>query len=327
MTHSGFVAIIGRPNAGKSTLLNRVLGSKVSIVTPKAQTTRERVLGILTEEDKGQIVFIDTPGIHRAKEGGINQFMVEEARGALEAPNVVWYLVDPSSAVEHEKAVLEILEKAGKGLKVFVLLNKTDVVKRPDFVEHFAALEAGMKAELDKIGITDVRVLKLSGRYGEGVDELLAETWKEIPEGPMYYPDPDQISDRPVRYFVAEKIRQQLLMHLGEEVPYSCAVEIERYQDPRAPGEIPRIEAIIHVERDSQKGMVIGKGGSKIKEIGQAARREIEAFVGSQVFLGLRVNVLKDWSKDAEALKRMGYALPESRDTGKKGKRPHGGRK
>jgi GTP-binding protein Era len=155
--------------------------------------------------------------------------------------------------------------------------------------------------------------LTISAIKRKGVDELLEASGEYIPASPFYYPDAEMVSDRPMRFFAGEKIREQLFLKLGEELPYSCAVEIEKYTDPDRPKGLTRIEAVIHVERDSQKGMVIGQGGHKIKEIGQAARESIEAFVGGKVFLGLRVDVLKDWSKDALTLKRMGYNVPRGR--------------
>ncbi len=304
MSKSGFVVIAGRPNAGKSTLMNRILGSKISIVTPKAQTTRERVLGILTGK-QGQIVFVDTPGIHNAKEGGINAFMMSEVREALAGVSAIWYLVDPSSVMKAEQAVLEILKEAS-GVPVYLLWNKTDL----KYVKPRTLMEE-IPAKAKEMGIDFRQQFQVSALKGRGLAELLAATWEAMPEGPVHYPDPEQLSDRPVRYFVAEKIREQLLLQLGEEVPYCCAVEIERFEeDPK----LPRIEAIIHVERESQKGMVVGKAGSKIKAIGQAARKEVEAFLGQQVFLGLKVKLLKDWSRDAEALKRLGYNLPATRE-------------
>lgn len=305
MAKSGFVSIVGRPNAGKSTLLNRVLGTEISIVTPKAQTTRERVLGILTEE-QGQMVFIDTPGIHRAKEGGLNATMMNEAREALDSPNLVWYLVDPSSGLSHEETVLKLLEKTKP--PVLLLLNKADLVR---YLPALGPLEAGLVHAIKTRGIPLLGVRRISARKGEGVEELVHESWKLLPEGPLHYPDSEQISDRPVRFFVAEKIREQLLMKLGDELPYSCAVEIESFNESNPT--LARIEATIHVERDSQKGMVIGKQGAKIKEIGQAARIGIEKFMGRKIYLGLRVKVLKDWSCNSEALKRMGYHLPTHR--------------
>jgi GTP-binding protein Era len=304
-TKSGLVAIIGRPNAGKSTLLNRILGSQVSIVTPKAQTTRERVLGILTN-DHGQIVFVDTPGIHKAKAGGFNEFMVGEAGEALDGPNRIWYLVDPDSKLEHEQAVISILEKkADRRTPISILLNKSDVRSQS---QKTTELVSGVCDKLSGLGFSAVESSQISGRRGQGVEQLLAATWASLPEGPFLFPDEDQLSDRPMRFFVAEKIREQLFMKLGDEVPYSCAVEISKFDEEARP---LRIEAVIHVERDSQKGMVIGAGGKKIKEIGSAARATIEQFVGAPIFLGLQVAVMKDWSRNAEMLRRLGYHLPE----------------
>jgi GTP-binding protein Era len=313
MGKSGFVAIIGRPNAGKSTLLNAILGAPISIVTPKAQTTRERVLGILTENGN-QMVFVDTPGIHRAKHGGINAYMMSEAREALEEPSMIWYLIDPSSAVQHEQAVLELLQ--GKKAPVFLLLSKIDTIRGNEWREKSESFQKDLVAKLAEMGVSVALSLGISAAKGKGLETLLSESWRRLPEGPLYYPDEEQLSDRPLRFFAAEKIREQLLLQLGEEIPYACAVEIQKFEEPnpRDPKPMTRIEAVIHVERDSQKGMVIGKGGKKIKEIGQAAREKIQEFIGGgQVFLGLQVKVYKDWTRDAEALKRMGYHLPDQR--------------
>jgi GTP-binding protein Era len=303
---AGFIAIVGRPNAGKSTLLNAILGTKVSIVTPKAQTTRERVLGILTEE-RGQIVFVDTPGIHKARDGGINEFMVAEANSALDGPSAIWYLVDPSSKVEHEAAVLDLLEKAARA-PLFVLMTKLDLKGYIYTGAMLEDLQPKLVAEMERRGLAIQQIMRISAERNKGLTELLNASWEQVPEHPNFYPDEDQISDRPTRFFVAEKVREQLFHCLGDELPYSCAVQIEKFDESAKP---PRIEAVIHVERDSQKGMVIGKGGLKIKEIGSAARKEVEEFLGHNVFLGLKVNVIKDWTKDAKAMKAMGYLLPE----------------
>ncbi len=300
MQKAGMIAIVGRPNSGKSTLLNTLLGMQLSIVTPKAQTTRERVLGILTEGE-GQIVFIDTPGIHRAREGGLNQFMVDQAREALEAPHLVWYLVDPNSALEHELPVLDLLQRSPA--PVILLMNKLDQVGK-----QVPEIRAKMLSEqlLKAIGERKIQLSSshfISGLSKAGTEELLKSSWDSIPEGPWFYPDPEQASDRPTRFFVAEQIRSRLFYLLGEEVPYSCAVDIESFQEDTKP---IRIEAVIYVERESQKGIVIGQGGKKIKEIGQSARKEIEKFLGQQIFLGLRVKVLKEWTSNLESLKRIG---------------------
>ena len=296
------MAIVGRPNSGKSTLLNAVLGTELSIVTFKAQTTRERVLGILTEKDR-QMIFVDTPGIHKAKDGGINAYMVSEAEQALDSPSAVWYVVDPTSAIFHEEAVIALLKKTSS--PIFVLINKMDWKENSVF-------EQELLRHLEESGLKIQGHFKISAKKKKGLDALLDATWTLIPESPFYYPDEDQLSDRPTKFFVAEKIREQLYLKLGEELPYSCAVQIESFKENSVP---PRIEAIIHVERDSQKGMVVGKGGAKIKEIGTAARATIEEFLGEKIFLGLKVDVLKEWTRDRGALERMGYTLPKTKKT------------
>lgn len=300
MAKSGYIVIAGRPNAGKSTLLNQVLGTQISIVTPKAQTTRERVLGILSEEENGQIVFVDTPGIHKAKEGGINDYMMREAKEAISETQLVWYIVDPDTKIQVELPVLDLLQYTQS--PVFLLLNKADLKR-----EIWQDLETGLIEAASARGFTFKKIFRISAKQGKGVRPLIDQSWAEMPEGPAFYPDTEQLSDRPTRFFVAEKIREQLLLQLGEEVPYSCAVEIERFLEDVVP---IRIEAVIHVERDSQKGMVVGKGGLKIKAIGTKARVQIERFLGQKIFLGLRVKVLKDWTRDSEQLRKLGYHLP-----------------
>lgn len=303
MKKSGFVAIAGRPNAGKSTLLNAILGTNLSIATPKAQTTRERVNGVYTEPE-GQMVFVDTPGIHRAKEGGINEFMMNEVKAALDGPDLIWYMVDPASLPKHEMPVIELLKRTGK--PVFMIFNKLDIKSAQN---NLLGLEADLTRAIEAAELPIAQVFKLSALKKRGVEELLKASWAILPEGPFFFEDEDQLSDRPTRYFVSEKIREQLLLKLGDELPYACAIQIENFVEDATP---PRIEALIHVERDSQKGMVIGEGGKKIKEIGSAARGEIERFLGTKVFLGLNVKVTKDWSKNRETLKRLGYDLPKT---------------
>jgi GTP-binding protein Era len=206
---------------------------------------------------------------------------------------------------------LELL--ATSSAPVVLLITKIDVVRSASYREALDLFEAEIKAEMAAKNIHLSDALRISAPNSEGISELLAKSWDKMPEGPFYYPDEEQISDRPMRFFVAEKIREQLLLQLGQEIPYSCAVQIEKFEEPTKENRLTRIEAIIHVERDSQKGMVIGKGGQKIKEIGQAARGEIETFIEGPAFWGLRVKVLKDWTKNSEALKKMGYHLPEKR--------------
>ncbi len=306
---AGFVAIIGRPNVGKSTLMNQMLGEELSIVSPKAQTTREQLRGILTEK-RGQIVFLDTPGIHKAKPDGLNAYMVDQASQSLESADVVWYMIDPTTKLEVEQPVLEILAKHPE-LKVHFIVNKADTKKGLDTIEilitHLMAALQARGGEGVKVG--EVKLWRISALKGTLVKELLDDTWTMLSEGPSFYPsetedEQDTLSDKPLRYFVAEKIRRQLYLQLGEELPYSCGVEISEFKDTAKP---VRIQATLFVERESQKGMVVGKAGQKIKAIGVGARTEIEELMNQQVFLGLTVKVLPEWTKDQAALKRLGY--------------------
>ncbi len=237
MSKSGFIAIIGRPNSGKSTLLNTVLQTEISIVTPKAQTTRDRVLGIFTEA-QGQIVFIDTPGIHIAKMGGLNAYMVNEAKQAIDSPNLIWYLVDPNSTLHHENVVIDLLK--GAKAPVILLMNKMDWAANKIPPPQLEAFEKSLLLAMQEAGISLKESRKISGLSKIGLTELLEESWSLLPEGPIYYPDPEQVSDRPIRFFVAEKIRERLYYLLGDEVPYSCAIEIENFDENSKPPELKR---------------------------------------------------------------------------------------
>jgi GTP-binding protein Era len=304
MMKAGVVALVGRPNTGKSTFLNCVLQEQISIVTPKAQTTRDQVRGIRTEE-RGQIVFVDTPGIHRAKEGGINEYMIQEVRRALEAPDLVLYLLDPESKPEAESRVLEHLE--GVESSLILVVNKTDLLKRePGRREWISSWMETVRTRLENTGVVFLGAVEISAIRGEGIDSLLDRIFQILPEGPPLYDDPESLTDRPLRFVVSEMIRKQLFMNLGDEIPYSCAVEIESFRESAKP---VHISALIHVERESQKGMVIGAGGAKIKEIGSKARTEIEALVGEKVYLELRVKVLESWTRETRKMKDLGYAL------------------
>lgn len=309
MRHSGLIAVIGRPNVGKSTLINQILGESLSIVTSKAQTTRERVLGIFTEP-RGQMVFIDTPGIHRARTGGINWAMVEEAKESLDA-DLIWYLVDPNSAEFHEEIVLQLIADKTtikNNTPVILIANKWDLFKSPEITSTKSKFVSRLETLSKEKNIALQKTFFISAKTGMGVKELLEESIKLLPEGPLLYPDEEAISDRPVRFFVSEKIREQLYLQLGEELPYSCAVEIEKFEENKKP---LRIEAVIYVERESQKGMVIGAKGLKIKSIGQIARKQIEKFLSKPVYLGLQVKLLKNWTQDAEKLKKLGYNIKQ----------------
>jgi GTP-binding protein Era len=305
---SGMVAILGRPNVGKSTLLNALLGEKISIVSAKAQTTRDRVLGIFTDP-VGQLVFIDTPGIHRARDGGINAHMMEEVRAALEGVEVIWYLVDPQSEEKYEELVLETLSLA-KDTPLILMLTKADLARGTRARGWHENFRKRLALKIVDRGFRLLGDLSVSSTKKKGLDELLALTWPVIPVGDFLFPDEEQLSDRDLRFLAAERIREQLFLQLGEEVPYACGIEIKKFEEPgpRHPKlKQPRIEATIFVERESQKPMVIGAGGSKIKAIGIAARSEIEKLMGTSVFLGLKVETLKNWTKDPELMKRLGY--------------------
>ncbi len=298
MKKSGFVALVGRPNSGKSTLLNRLLDMDISIVSPKAQTTRENLVGILNEP-KGQICFVDTPGIHSAKEGSINEFMIHQAGHALESPNAVWYLLDPYSKLPVEKVVIDALARVKS--PIFIVPNKADL---PQNAANLVVEE--VQNELKTLGANVQGVFSISALKNVGIQTLLNETWRLMPHGELYFPDTEQVTDKPMRFFAAELVREQLFLQLGDEVPYSCAVGIDRFDESLR---MPRIEATIFVERDSQKGIVIGAKAAKIKAIGEKARGSIEKMMGTQVFLGLQVKVLKDWSKEPEKLKQLGYVI------------------
>ncbi len=315
---AGLVILLGRPNVGKSTFLNQVLKDEISIVTPKAQTTRDQVRGIVNEE-RGQIVFIDTPGVHRAREGGINEFMLQEVKRALDGPDLVIYLVDPHSKREAELLILEYLKIANA--KVLMVVNKVDLKKK--YPTHFDwtvtwAQELGEQLKDTKCKFLGLR--EISAERNKGVKELMSEVFDLAPEGFPLYDDPEALTDRSLRFVVAELIRKQLFMKLGDELPYSCAVEIEQFLENKKP---VSISAMIYVERDSQKGMVIGAGGKKIKEIGSEARKEIEKLLGEKVFLELRVKVLEAWTSQSQKMKSLGYQLDAKKKSasGKSGRR------
>jgi len=296
---SGFVAIIGRPNVGKSTLLNNILQSKLSIVTPKSQTTRDQIKGIFTHPEKGQIVFLDTPGIHKARTGGLNEQMVKSAVDALDGPDVVWYMVDPASSIKHEAEVIQYL--VSEKTPIFLIFNKIDIKGKDYISASITSFIDDIKKQLPK---NNLKIFKISAITGRGVKTLLNNTWELIPKGELYYSDQDVLSDKPTRFFVAEFIREVIFFTLQDELPYSCSIKILEYKEDTVP---IRIEAVICVERDSQLRIFIGQNGKVIKSIGMNARKKIEEFIGAKVFLGLKVEVLKNWTRNEQDLKRMGY--------------------
>ena len=305
---SGVAVLLGRPNVGKSTLMNEFLQESISIVTPKAQTTRDQIRGIVNEA-RGQIVFIDTPGVHRAKEGGINEFMLQEVKRALDGPDVVLYIIDPFSQEKAERLMLDYLKVADTQL--IIVINKCDAMRtKPEVFEWIAPWIEALKTGLEGTKCKFLQTIEISAMKKKGVKDLLSLIFDQMPVGEPLYSDQDSLTDKPVKFVVAEMIRKQLFMKLGDEIPYSCAVEIESYKEKVKP---LHIQAMIYVERDSQKGMVIGAGGKKIKEIGMAARKEIESLVGEKVFLELRVKVLEAWTSEMNKMKTLGYALEKKR--------------
>ncbi len=297
MFKSGFVALVGAPNVGKSTLMNQILKEKISITCPKPQTTRNRILGIYNTPTS-QMVFVDTPGIHRARDT-FNKILVETALATLSDVDAVAFIVDVTSkGMDLDRFVLQCLEKLAT--PVILVLNKVDLVKDKAVLLPLIQRYTEMRAF--------EAVVPVSALKGDGVSELLGELEKLLPEGPRYYPE-DVVTDQPERFLVAEIIREKVFHLTEEEIPYATAVTVDVFkEEPEKP--LIRIEATIHVERDSQKGIVIGKGGARLKEIGRQAREDVERLLGCRVYLGLYVRVQKNWRRDRRVLGEFGYRLP-----------------
>jgi GTP-binding protein Era len=299
---AGFVAIVGRPNVGKSTLLNRVLGEHVAIVTPRPQTTRTRVLGVHNAPG-AQAAFLDTPGLHRAK-GPLNQRMVEVALGALDETDLALVLVEagtgPGGRVEVGEATRWVVEEVARRRKPAVLgISKMDRAPRETLLPVIAAYK-------DLAPWTEI--VPFSGLTGENVDHLVETIVRHLPEaGEPLFP-PDVMTDQAERQLAAEYVREQVMLQTREEIPYSAAVEVEAFDESerRDGGGLVRIAASILVERPSQKAIVIGKGGAMLKKIGTGARERLERLLGAKVYLELHVKVLERWSEKATALKRLG---------------------
>lgn len=328
---SGFVAIIGRPNVGKSTLLNQILGQKIVITTDKAQTTRKRIKGILTS-DEGQIVFIDTPGVHKPL-NKLGQFLLDEAKIAVPDADLVLFLVDGSEpAGKGDKWIVENILKQTDA-PVLLVLNKVDKVKNPEKVEenlltykalldtkeakmrrgveawesksftHYASTHPRIHASKNSPFTLHSSPIKISAKTGRNKDTLIENIIKNLPEGEKLYPD-DIITEETMRDVAQEIIREKILINTKEEIPHSVAVLIEKYEESDT---IDRIYASIYCEQKSQKGILIGKGGSLLKKIGTEARLELEKIVDKKVYLELNVKVEKDWRKNNRALKHFGY--------------------
>ncbi|MEO8276319.1 MAG: GTPase Era [Thermoanaerobaculia bacterium] len=284
MTKAGTVALVGRPNAGKSTLANRLLGERLSIVSDKPQTTRHRIVGILSA-DEGQIVFFDTPGIHRPMHR-MNREMVREAAEALGEADIVCLLTDVSQTFGKGDAFLLDLVSRAKQPKI-ALLNKIDLVKKNRLLP--------MLERYGKDGVFDA-IIPISAETGDGCANLLAELWKMLPEGEALY-DRDLLTIHPERFLVAERIREKILRETRNELPFSTAVLLERWDDP-GPDKALRIHAALLVERESQKKILIGHRGDMVKTIGTAARLDLEEFLGRKVFLDLRIRTEEDWREN-----------------------------
>jgi GTP-binding protein Era len=292
-TKSGFVGIIGLPNVGKSTLLNQLLGTKVSIVSPKPQTTRFNIKGILTR-DNFQIIFVDTPGIHEAKDL-FNQMMVKEALSVLQDVDIILWVMDVTHRIPEEEKILDLIKEANK--PTILALNKIDLIKKQELlpiIDYFSKL-------YDFKAIVPISALK-----NDGLDRLLDELVKLLPEGPFYY-EPERVTDLPLDLLIAEIIREKIFLLTYQEVPYSSAVKVEEIREEPEKN-LLYIQVTIFIERDSQKGIIIGKGGKMLKKIGTLAREELEFLLGKKIYLDLWVKALKDWRERETHIRRL--AIP-----------------
>lgn len=296
MHKSGFVNIIGRPNAGKSTLMNALVGERMSIITAKPQTTRHRIFGILTGEDF-QIVFSDTPGAIEDPNYKMQEMMNRYVNSSFEDADLMIYLIDPQEEYSEDDMLVGKLRRAN--FPLYLVFNKTDLVDD----DRLNRLEKQFKK-----WIKPERVYAVSALKGDGVADLLTDIIAALPEGPQYFPE-DQLTDRTERFFVSEIIREQILTQYHQEIPYSVEVDIESFQDSTTKDgkELARISALIYVSRKSQKPIIIGKGGKAIKQLGSEARKRMEDFLQRKVFLELHVKIREDWRDDESQLKRFGY--------------------
>lgn len=290
---SGIVAIVGRPNVGKSTLINAILGQKIAITTPKPQTTRRTQLGIYSTEDV-QILFTDTPGLH-APRNALGEYMMTVAENSLKETDVILWILDVSEAPQKSDFhIAETIRRSRGDAKLILVFNKNDLVTPKT---NFSAFEDLIEHDA---------TVKVSALEEDGIDNLLSAIVAQIPLGPRYYPI-DQVSDLNMRFISAEVVREKVILNTEKEIPHSVAVHITEYKDRENRTDI---YAVIYVEKDSQKGIVIGKGGKMIKEVGTQARIELEKMLDRQVFLDLRVKVLKNWRSNEKFMRKVGYKLP-----------------
>jgi len=293
---SGFISIIGRPNVGKSTLLNCILGEKISIISEKPQTTRNKVLGILNLP-ASQVIFMDTPGIHQA-ESKLNRYMVRVAMATYNEVDASIFMVEANNFIkEADKFIIKTLKKVR--VPVILVINKIDLATK----ESLLPLIDSYRSLFDFH-----RIIPCSSLKGDGVEIVVDEIINIIPEGPKYFPT-DMITDQPERFIASEMIREKVMRLTSQEVPYSVAVWVDGFEQKQGREIIIVIRATIYVERDSQKGIIIGKGGSMLKRIGKQAREDLEGILGSRIYLELFVKVKNNWSKDNNALKNFGYEM------------------
>jgi GTP-binding protein Era len=288
---AGFVAIVGRPNAGKSTLLNRVVGQKVAIVTSKPQTTRNRIQGIVTKAE-GQIVFIDTPGLHEAN-SALGRQMMHEVAAALEGIDVLLLMVDASHALPHADALLLEKAKRFRG-KAILALNKIDRLPKPKLLPLIEAFRQAFEFSA---------IVPISALKGTGCEELQKEILRQLPESEPYFPE-DQVTDQPERFLAAEIIREKAIQVMYHEVPYALAVFVDKFEETP---KLLRIEATLNVERDSQKKILIGHKGEMMKKIGTEARKELEALLGTKIFLGMFVKVVPGWRDNPQRVRELDW--------------------
>jgi GTPase len=290
---SGFVSLIGRPNAGKSTLLNRLVGSKLAIVSDKPQTTRTRILGVRNYPD-AQVVFLDTPGIHRPLHR-MNVRMVDAAVQTIKEVDVVGLVVDASEPPgKGERFVVDLMKDVAA--PVFLILNKVDLVRKPRLLPMIDRYQQEGRFE---------EIIPLSAATGENVDRLERTIIERLPEGERLYPD-DYLTDQPERFFAAEIVREKLLQFTHAEIPFSSAVVIDRFEEPEGDKALLRLYCTIVVDRESQKPIVVGRGGEMVKKIGIAAREELERFFATRVYLDLHVRVKSEWREDERLLRELG---------------------
>ncbi|MCG1815970.1 GTPase Era [Staphylococcus epidermidis] len=289
---SGFVSIIGRPNVGKSTFVNRVIGHKIAIMSDKAQTTRNKIQGVMTRDD-AQIIFIDTPGIHKPKHK-LGDYMMRVAKNTLSEIDAIMFMVNVNEDIGRgDEYIMEMLKNVKT--PIFLVLNKIDLV-------HPDTLMPKIEQYQSYMDFTDI--IPISALEGLNVDHFIDVLKSFLPEGPKYYPD-NQISDHPEQFVVSEIIREKILHLTSEEIPHAIGINVDRMI--KEDEDRVRIEATIYVERDSQKGIVIGKGGKKLKEVGKRARRDIEMLLGSKVYLELWVKVQRDWRNKVNFIRQIGY--------------------